>query len=107
MFMTRQDKIDDVKHNFYNELEHAFHKFPKYHTKILLGNSNAKEGREDMFKLTSGNESLHEISNDNRRVVNFDTSKNLKKVQSCHIATSINILRCSLIGKPTISLTIF
>jgi hypothetical protein len=35
-------------------------------------------GREDTFKLTIGNESLHEDSNDNGvRVVNFATSKDL------------------------------
>jgi hypothetical protein len=33
--------------------------------KILLGDFNAKVGREDIFKPTIGNESLHEISNDN------------------------------------------
>jgi hypothetical protein len=44
----------------------------------LLGYFNAKVGREDIFKPTIGNESLHEISNDNGvRVVNFATSKNL------------------------------
>jgi hypothetical protein len=46
--------------------------------KILLGDFNAKVGREDIFKPTIGKESLHEISNDNGvRVVNFATSKNL------------------------------
>jgi hypothetical protein len=46
--------------------------------KILLGDLNAEMGREDIFKLTIGNEILHEINNDNGvRVVNFDTSKNL------------------------------
>jgi endonuclease/exonuclease/phosphatase family metal-dependent hydrolase len=46
--------------------------------KILLGDFNAKVGREDIFKPTIGNESLHEIINDNVvRVVNFATSKNL------------------------------
>jgi endonuclease/exonuclease/phosphatase family metal-dependent hydrolase len=45
--------------------------------KILLGDFNAKIGREDIFKPTIGNESLHEISNYNGdRVVNFATSKN-------------------------------
>jgi hypothetical protein len=45
---------------------------------ILLGDFNAKVGREDIFKPTIGNESLYEISNDNGvRVVNFATSKNL------------------------------
>jgi hypothetical protein len=46
--------------------------------KILLGDFNAKLGRENIFKLTAGNESLHADSNDNGvRVVNFATSKNL------------------------------
>jgi hypothetical protein len=45
---------------------------------ILLRDFNAKVGRKDTFKPTIGNESLHEISNDNGvRVVNFATSKNL------------------------------
>jgi hypothetical protein len=45
--------------------------------KILLGDFNAKVGREYIFEPTIGNESLHEISNDNRiRLVNFVTCKN-------------------------------
>jgi hypothetical protein len=45
--------------------------------KILLGDFNAKVGRENIFKLTIGNESLHEINNDSGvRVVNFATTKN-------------------------------
>jgi hypothetical protein len=73
-----EDKIDDAKDSFY-EPERVFDKFLKYHIlKILLGDFNAKVGWEDIFKPTTGNESLHEISNDNGvRVVNFATSKNL------------------------------
>jgi len=45
--------------------------------KILLGNFNAKVGRENIFKPTICNESLHQDSNDNSvRKVNFATSKN-------------------------------
>jgi hypothetical protein len=67
-----------VKDNFYEELEHVFDKFPKYHMKILLRDGNAKVSKEDIFKPIIGNESLHEISNDNGvRVVNFSTSKNI------------------------------
>jgi hypothetical protein len=45
---------------------------------MLLGDFNAKEGREDIFKLTIGSESIHEIRNNNGvRVVNFTTSKNI------------------------------
>jgi hypothetical protein len=59
----------------------------------LLKDFNAKVGREDIFKPTFGNESLHEISNDNGvRLVNFATSKTSEsKVRCSHIATSINI----------------
>ena len=46
--------------------------------KILLGDFNAKVGRENIFKPTIGKESLHQDSNDNGvRLVNFATSKNL------------------------------
>jgi hypothetical protein len=72
-----EDKIYDVKDSFYEELEHIFDKFPKYHVNILL-DFNAKVGKEDIFNPTIGNESLHEVSNDNRvRVVNSATHKNL------------------------------
>jgi hypothetical protein len=47
------------------ELERVFDKFHKYHMKTALGKFNAKVGREDIFKPTIWNESLHEISNDN------------------------------------------
>jgi hypothetical protein len=77
--VPNEEKTDDVKDTFYEELERVFDKFPKYHMKNLLGNFNAKVGKEDIFKLTIGNESLHKISNDNGvRLVNFATSKGLK-----------------------------
>jgi hypothetical protein len=40
----------------------------------LLSDLNAKVGREDILKSAVGNESIHEVSNDNMvRVVNFAT----------------------------------
>jgi hypothetical protein len=76
--VRNDDKDDVIKDSFYEELEQVFDQFPRNHMKILLGDFNANVGREDMFKLIIGNESLHETSNDNGdRVVNFATSKNL------------------------------
>jgi len=44
--------------------------------KILLGDFNAKVGRENIFKPTNGNEILHQDSKDNGvRIVNFTTTK--------------------------------
>ena len=55
-----------------------FDHFPKYHTKILVGDFNAKVERENIFKPTIGQESLHQDSIDNGvTIVNFATSKNL------------------------------
>jgi exonuclease III len=60
--------------NFYEELERVIDKFHKYRMKILLGDFNAKIGREDIFKPKIWND-----SNDNGvRLVNFATSKNLE-----------------------------
>jgi exonuclease III len=38
-----EDKIDDIKDMFYEELEQVFDKLLKYHMKILLGDFNAKQ----------------------------------------------------------------
>jgi hypothetical protein len=75
---STENEIDHMKGSFYGEIKSVFDKFPKYGMKILLGDFNAKIGREDIFKPTIGNERLHETNNDNGvRVVNFTTSKNL------------------------------
>jgi hypothetical protein len=63
-----EDKTDGVKNSFYEESERVFNKCSKYHMKVLLGDFNVKVCREDIFKLTIGNESLHEISNDTAKI---------------------------------------
>jgi exonuclease III len=72
---TTENKSDDMKDSFYEELECVFSQFLKYHIKILLGDLNTEVDREDIFKSTIRNESSHEISNDSElRVANFVTS---------------------------------
>jgi len=73
-----EERSDESKDSFYEELEQVFDHFPKYHMKILLGDFNTKVERENIFKPTTGQESLRQDSNDNGvRIVNFATSKNL------------------------------
>jgi hypothetical protein len=36
-----ENKTDNMKDRFYEELEHVFDKFPKYQMKIMLGDFNA------------------------------------------------------------------
>jgi hypothetical protein len=94
-----------VKDSLHEELECMFHRFHKYHMKILLGDLSAKVGRR-LFKLTIGNESLHEISNDNGViVVNLAASKNLIVKSTCfYIATFINVLALLHMGNPIITM---
>jgi endonuclease/exonuclease/phosphatase family metal-dependent hydrolase len=73
-----EDTSEEIKYSFYEKLGCVFDQFPRYNRKIRLGDFNGKVGREDIFKLTIGNDNSHEISNDNGvRAVNFATSKNL------------------------------
>ena len=73
-----EEKSDDSKDSFYEDLEQVFDHLPKYHTKIPLGDVNAKVGKEITFKPTIGNDSLQQDSNDNGvRTVNFSKLKNL------------------------------
>jgi hypothetical protein len=90
-----EDKGDDVKDSFYEELGCVFNQFPRYDMKILMVDLNAKISRGDIFKPAIQNESLYKISNDNGITeVNFATYKNsLSKVQCSPIATFINTSR--------------
>jgi exonuclease III len=79
VYAPSEEKNNDSKDSFYEELEQVFFFFfPKCDMKILLGNFNAKLERGDIFKQTVWNESLHKDSDDNGvRIVNFATLNNL------------------------------
>ena len=67
-----EKKSVDSKEIFYVELEQVFDHFSKYNMKILLEDFIEKAWRGNIFKLTIGNESIHQNSNDNGvRIVNF------------------------------------
>jgi hypothetical protein len=42
-----EDKDDYIKECFYEEIELVFYQFPSYKTEILLGDFNARVGREE------------------------------------------------------------
>jgi hypothetical protein len=45
-----EDKIDDVKDSFYEELKCLFNKFPKFCMKFSVEDFNAKVGTDDISK---------------------------------------------------------
>jgi hypothetical protein len=52
-----EDKIDDVKGSFYEELKVVFDNFPKYHMQIDLIEDEIKK------RLSSGNACYHSVQN--------------------------------------------
>jgi hypothetical protein len=75
---------------------------------MLLGDFNAKVGREDIFKPITGIDSLHQISNDNGdSVVNFVTSKNVIVKSTMFPNRNIHKFTSTSPDGTTIKLTVF
>jgi hypothetical protein len=70
--------------------------------KILLGDFNAKVGRENIFKPKIGNDNPHQVSNDNGvRIVNFAAFKTwLLRARCSPTETFISTPGRVLMGRP-------
>ena len=49
-----EEKSDNSKDSFYEELEKVFDNFPKYHIKMILGDFNVEVGRENILNRQLG-----------------------------------------------------
>jgi len=75
-YAPTEDKNNEVKSDFYEDLENAYDSLPGSTVKIIVGDLNAQIGRESSYRSTIGQESLLVTSNDNGvRVINFAVSK--------------------------------
>jgi len=54
MHAPSEEKSADSKDSFYEELDRVWYHFPEYHMKILLGDFNAKLGREGFLNRQFG-----------------------------------------------------
>jgi exonuclease III len=59
-----EDKSDDSKDSFYEQLKQVFNNFPKYRKKILLGDFNVKVGRDGNSNRQLEIKSLNQDGND-------------------------------------------
>uniref|UniRef100_A0A8D9E0P6 Craniofacial development protein 2 n=1 Tax=Cacopsylla melanoneura TaxID=428564 RepID=A0A8D9E0P6_9HEMI len=72
-----------MKDQFYQDLENLMTSLPTYDIKIMMGDANAKIGREECWKDVVGTNSLHSITNDNGlRLIHFASSRNMNIVST-------------------------
>ena len=70
------DKLDDVKDEFYERLDKTYGECPKHDVKLVIGDANAQVEREESFRPVIGKESLHSTTNnDGLRLINFAVAK--------------------------------
>uniref|UniRef100_A0A182NDQ1 Endonuclease/exonuclease/phosphatase domain-containing protein n=1 Tax=Anopheles dirus TaxID=7168 RepID=A0A182NDQ1_9DIPT len=73
-----EDKEEEEKDLFYGRLAKTIKSRPRHDLIIILGDFNAKIGREPVYRQYTGSHSLHEHSNDNgSRLVQFAAANNL------------------------------
>ena len=60
-----EDKEEDIKERFYEELQITQDTVPKHDPTIILGDMNAKLGKEKAFSQAVGRHTLHYSSNEN------------------------------------------
>ena len=53
VYAPSEEKRDEAKDSFYEELEQVFDHFPKYHIQTLLGEFNAKVGGREYFQANN------------------------------------------------------
>ena len=80
-YAPTEDAADEVKENFYADLNRILERSAAYDVKIVCGDLNAKVGREQEISgyiFVAGTESLHEQCNENGwRLVSLEQEKNM------------------------------
>jgi len=78
VYAPTEDADMRTKDEFYTKLNHICEGLPLYDAKIVLGDLNAKVGREVYHRPTIGRHSLHQICNDNgERLVSLAASNGM------------------------------
>lgn len=84
IYAPTEDADEEDKDSFYEHLEDVTNELPQYDLRLILGDANAKVGKEEIWTATAGKESLHQITNDNGiRLLSFSESLNFK-IMSTH-----------------------
>ena len=64
-----EDKEEEIKEQFYEELQRIQDRVPKHDITIIMGDMNAKLGKEEVFNQAIGCHSLHNSTNENGSIL--------------------------------------
>jgi exonuclease III len=65
VYAATEDKMDEIKEQFYEDLQKVVDSTPKHDTIIILGDLNAKLGKEDAYRGVTGQYTLHQDTSGN------------------------------------------
>jgi endonuclease/exonuclease/phosphatase family metal-dependent hydrolase len=78
------DSEEEAKDQFFEQLKQAYEACPSHDVKLVMGDTNAKVGRESVHQPKIGKHSLHESTNENGlRLVDFVGKWRSKVRTSC------------------------
>ncbi|XP_023311516.1 craniofacial development protein 2-like [Anoplophora glabripennis] len=81
IFGVFEEKEEEEKEEFYERIEGVYNKIPRYDVKMVIGDFNAKIGKEEIYKPIIGSHSKHNQSNENgKKLIEFATEKDLRIV---------------------------
>jgi exonuclease III len=81
-YAPTEDKTEEIKEQFYDDLQSIVDKVPKTDLTILLGDVNAKLGKELAYKKITGKYTLHEETNRNGELLCDFAAANIMIVMS-------------------------
>jgi exonuclease III len=95
-----EEKDEKIKNSFCDRLDRTYQKMPKHDVKIIIGDMNAKVGK-DLMIPNVGKFGLHDVSNDNgTRLADISVTRNLV------ISSTISHKKRNTQGNMGISLTL-
>ncbi|XP_050430865.1 craniofacial development protein 2-like [Adelges cooleyi] len=78
-YAPTDDKSEEIKNAFYEELDRICDGLPTGKPKVILGDFNAKIGKEAVYRPTIGKDCLHNDTNDNgNKLITFATASNMR-----------------------------
>jgi exonuclease III len=78
-YAPHNERPDEEKDDFYSQLDDIYAHCPRRDCKIVIGDLNAKVGREEIFRPTIGKFSMHRETNENGlRLISYAAAHNME-----------------------------